>query len=289
MRFELNKKQKSEESSGKRYKLELSAIGWVASIAVLLIGVTWVFIFGVLVGRGYRPEQTVPELARIMPSENRTNATSANNEVLKAEELQFYDSLKEGSPRQQAASDLKPAESMQEKAAAQAKTQQQAQAAPKQTQTAPKPAEPAKTTAAQTAPKQQTAAAAPKKNDLLNPPEPAPTNEPAHTTAQAKTPQQTTAAKTDTMEGAGQDNDQQVYDYVYQIAAFADANAAETFRTKVAGLGFKSYVMPSKGENKTWHRVLVQFRGRPEDTRELKSKLAGIGVERTILRQKKPI
>ncbi|QJT07527.1 SPOR domain-containing protein [Oceanidesulfovibrio marinus] len=283
MQFELNKKQKSEGSGGKRYKLELSTIGWVASIAVLLIGVTWVFIFGVLVGRGYRPEQTVPELARIMPSENRTNATSANNEVLKAEELQFYDSLKEGAPKQ-AANDLKPAAEAKEQTAAQAKPQQQAQAAPKQAQAT----KAATTTPAQTAAKQQTAAAAPKKNDLLTPPEPAPTNEPAHAAAQAKKPQ-ATAAKANTMEGAGQEGDQQVYDYVYQIAAFADSKAAESFRTKVAGLGFKSYVMPSKGENKTWHRVLVQFRGRPEDTRELKAKLAGIGVDRTILRQKKPI
>lgn len=284
MRFELGKKQKAE-GSGRRYKLELSMIGWIATVAVLLIGVTWVFIFGVLVGRGYRPEQTVPELSRIMPSDKKEQAAGTDNEVLKAEELQFYDSLKEDSP----------AGKQVDKNELASRTPVKTPEKPAQNQTSQKQAQQKQTAEAkkvekqpeQTAPK-QTAAAPAKKSDLLDPPEPAPTNEPVKTAAaQPKT--ETSAAATATADKASEDDDQQVYDYVYQVAAFADPKSAETFRGQVVGLGFESHVQESQGEGKTWHRVMVHFQGRPEETRQLKARLAEIGVERTILRQKKPM
>ncbi|MFW5733536.1 MAG: SPOR domain-containing protein [Oceanidesulfovibrio sp.] len=280
MRFELGKKQQKAEGSAKRYKLELSMIGWVATITVLLIGVTWVFIFGVLVGRGYRPEQTVPELARIMPSDNRTNATAgAENEVLKAEELQFYDLLKEDAPAAvkddpEALASRAPVKTPEKKAA-------QQQQAPQQQSAEAKKAE-AKTVAPEPQPKKKAAASPEKSADLLVPPEPAPTEEPATRpkTQQAAAPQKS--------EAADESDAQQVYDYVYQAAAFADPKSAETFRGQVSGLGFESHVEKSQGEGKTWHRVMVHFQGRPEDTRQLKARLAEIGVERIILRQKQP-
>lgn len=283
MRFELGKKQKAEDS-GKRYKLELSMIGWVATVAVLLIGVTWVFIFGVLVGRGYRPEQNVPELARIMPSDKKDQAAAgSNNDVLKAEELQFYDSLKEDAPTATENGKTEPASrtpvKTPEKAASQQAGQQQAaqKKAPQEKPAASQQAAEAK--APPQAAQKQTAAASATKSDLLDPPEPAPTSEPA----KAATPQPGTAADD------ADDGDQQVYDYIYQVAAFADPKSAEKFRGQLSGLGLKSSLQESAGESKTWHRVMVHFQGRPEDTRQLRTRLAEIGVDRIILRQKKPI
>ncbi len=62
---------------------------------VAVLGISWVFILGILVGRGYRPEEAVPELAQIMPS-TETPATLESSQpptVLKPEELQFMEDL----------------------------------------------------------------------------------------------------------------------------------------------------------------------------------------------------
>ncbi|MEW5775166.1 MAG: SPOR domain-containing protein, partial [Thermodesulfobacteriota bacterium] len=81
----------------------------------------------------------------------------------------------------------------------------------------------------------------------------------------------------------------QVYRYVYQVAAFPDPVSAQEYRTKLAGLGLASSLEKTvDASGRAWHRVLVNFTGAPEDTRGLKDKLAGLGVSRVILRDKKP-
>lgn len=123
-------KKKNTSAEGKRkltFSLSLSACIGIAVTTVM--GFVWVFIFGLLVGRGYQPEEAVPELKHIMPSsapsahstpakqtdaqnkksaesapsakrpraKNRPEATTERQEqVLKAEELNFYDRLKKG-------------------------------------------------------------------------------------------------------------------------------------------------------------------------------------------------
>ena len=128
-------KKKNTSAEGKRkltFSLSLSACIGIAVTTVM--GFVWVFIFGLLVGRGYQPEEAVPELKHIMPSsapsahstpakqtdaQNKKSAESApstkrpraqndaaknrpeaaterQEQVLKAEELNFYDRLKKG-------------------------------------------------------------------------------------------------------------------------------------------------------------------------------------------------
>ena len=85
------------------------------------------------------------------------------------------------------------------------------------------------------------------------------------------------------------DSSGKVYRYVYQVAAFPDQFAAQEFRTKLAGLGLGSGLeQTTDGKGRTWHRVLVNFTGTPEDTRGLKDKLASLGVAKPIMRDKKP-
>jgi cell division protein FtsN len=81
----------------------------------------------------------------------------------------------------------------------------------------------------------------------------------------------------------------QVFRYVYQVAAFPDPTSAQEFRTRLAGIGLASSLEKTvDSAGRTWHRVLVRFTGAPGDTQTLKDKLAGIGVSRVILRDKKP-
>jgi cell division septation protein DedD len=57
----------------------------------------WAFILGILVGKGYRPENAIPEIAQIMPEKQQVEPKQPR--VLKAEELDYYDRLKKSKPQ----------------------------------------------------------------------------------------------------------------------------------------------------------------------------------------------
>ena len=223
----------SKES--RRFSISLSPAGLAGLIGLLLVGLVWVFIVGVLVGRGYKPEQAVPELARIMPgAEGGANATAQGDApgkgVLRAEDLQFYDDLSKK---------------------------------PSAAKTAPAPQ-----TAAKTAP-------APKAS-------PVPTATPTSKPAPAATPAPRPAA-----DDAGADGERTVYDYRYQVASVRDEASARAFQTRLSGLGLDSSLERAEVGGQTWLRVLVHFTGRPVQTRDLKAKLATLGVDKPIMRDKK--
>jgi len=92
----LSKFKVSRENDGPRkFSFELTMSGIISLIVVAVLGVTWVFILGVLVGRGYKPENAVPELAQMMPT-TESSAPAESGEaptVLKAEDLQFMENL----------------------------------------------------------------------------------------------------------------------------------------------------------------------------------------------------
>lgn len=96
-----NKKNEApKDGEPRRFCFSLSTTGIVSLGVVVIFGVIWVFILGVLVGRGYKPERDVPELEKIMPrAEAPAEATKKG--VLKPEELEFFDKLKQ-SPSDQA-------------------------------------------------------------------------------------------------------------------------------------------------------------------------------------------
>ncbi|AGW14072.1 SPOR domain-containing protein [Megalodesulfovibrio gigas] len=284
MKFDLKKNAASAPGGGrpvppppggKRYALEFSRTGLIGFVAVTLLGLVWVFIFGVLVGRGYRPETAVPELARIMPAEQNASKVLADQGVLPPEELEFYDALKKGSnvsphlPSEQVAGgaanggtadgmhpsfedeDLPPAEVVQNLAKASTVNPASAPAASAKHQPAPQQP-PAKPTPPKPAPSAPPAAQPPLSDDETGPPG-------------------------------------QRYAYVYQAAAFSEAAKADAFKSKMHGLNLKASVQKVEDNGKTWHRVMVHFEGSPEDTRALKEKLRQAGIEKALLRSKKPI
>ena len=247
---------KSARPSGRVYTFSLTLPKLTFSLLFGALTLTWVFIFGVMLGRGHKPEDQVPKLARIMPSalssRNSTMAPPPPSEVLRPDELKYQDSLK---GRTVASALPKTAEP------------------PK-----PKPAEPPKPKKPETKP------AAPSGKE--QPAKPAakelPKAQASSAKPDAKSADKLAAAKAESAT-AGR------FDYVYQVAAFKDAGPAEAMRGKLQTAGLKPRVEKSQEGATTWYRIMVPFRGKPEDTRSLRATLAQQGIPRVILQSKKPL
>ncbi|MBG0775547.1 MAG: SPOR domain-containing protein [Desulfovibrionaceae bacterium] len=232
-------KNAAAKDGKRKFTFHFSLTGLICAATVLLLGMVWVFIFGVLVGRGYQPESSVPQLARIMPTapaaRNETTAEAAPAPVLKAEELQFSERLK-----------------------AKAEAAEPPRAAEKSAAAKTAPAKPAPRTAdaAKTAPVEPAAKA-------------------------TASPRAEEAARELPMAGA--------FVYVYQCAAFRELSMARSLESRIDAKGYNAGVESSDVKGTTWHRVLVHFTGRPEDTAGLKQALRSLGVKKPIMRSKKPI
>lgn len=212
----------------KKITITLSLPKALFSVCFSLFILIWVFIFGVMLGRGHNPEEVVPNLAKVMPSpavSAPAPATDPMNEVLHPKDLKYHDTLK---------------------------TAERPRPAPQPTPPAPEPPAPAK-------PQKPTTPAA------------KPQPEPAKPAAPAL-----------------RDEDQAVYNYLYQVAAFTNSAAAQTMQKKLQGSGLSTRIAESKSGRTTWYRIMVSFKGKPEDTRALRTKLASHGISDIILRGKSP-
>ncbi len=84
-------------ASGKTYDFSLSLPGMISAVGAGVLALTFFFVMGILIGRGYRPEADVPQLKEIMPTKEhgQTAAEQAKPEILKAEELDYPSRLKQ--------------------------------------------------------------------------------------------------------------------------------------------------------------------------------------------------
>lgn len=111
--------RKSEPITKRSYTLRLTASSIMTAIIVLVIGIGWSFVLGVMVGRGYNPEKKIPQLASFLPKEDDTaQATTSRvgddqpvDRIMRPEDLSYAASLK-GKPGQGklAVTPAKPAE-----------------------------------------------------------------------------------------------------------------------------------------------------------------------------------
>ena len=87
----------ADRMAGRSFTIRLSLSGLITAGIIALIGLGWIFAFGVIIGRGYDPAQKIPELARLMPAQPAGNATEGaeNAAILKPEELTFMQDLKQ--------------------------------------------------------------------------------------------------------------------------------------------------------------------------------------------------
>lgn len=276
MKFEI---EKDDYKNGKprRYRLELSLTGLFGLGTILLLGLVWVFIFGVLVGRGYQPEEAVPELAKIMPEPERKKEA---NDVIRPEELTFLDKLREDPVQEVPAATSAPSVTKSAPLAESEKKKNNFQEVAAAAQQSAPPV-----SVLEAAPQPEDAAAGGSDNDKGHR-SPASASEPAKAQIKDSPPADTTSERLPESE---EDNDQTRYDYVYQIASLKDPEAALRFRDKVRALGLQSEVKVIRGENSYWHRVEVLFQGRPMDTRKMKAVLKSLGVDKPLLKSKKPV
>ncbi len=280
MKFDIKNENLHGENTAKRYRIELTMTGLVGAGTVLALGLVWVFIFGVLVGRGYQPDTVIPEVAKVLPGETETAAgTPTGEKVIEPEDLAFYDRLKQSSTPQERSMVARP---VAEKPAGNVVTA----AITPQTTRGP---EASKAVPAQVEevvleqPAVQMAAATPPALPAAAPAATKPTEIPTST-------QQTAASVPNSQDLSGEDvSDQTRYDYVYQVASLSEPQAALRFRDQIRGLGLGAEVRVTRGSDKVWHRVVVLFQGRPIDTREMKAKLQAIGVDKPLLRSKTPV
>ncbi|HMM40247.1 MAG TPA: SPOR domain-containing protein, partial [Desulfovibrio sp.] len=87
------KKVPARKGEPKTYSYTFALPQLVGLGAGLAVALTVFFVLGILIGRGYRPEAEVPELARIMPVPVPANATAPEPQVLKPEELHYMEQL----------------------------------------------------------------------------------------------------------------------------------------------------------------------------------------------------
>ena len=80
----------------------------------------------------------------------------------------------------------------------------------------------------------------------------------------------------------------ELFDYVYQAASFKQADPAAAFAKKLTSGGIKARVNVFTSGNTKWHRVLVDFRGSPEDTDTLRKDLERFKITKILLVSKKP-
>jgi cell division protein FtsN len=228
-------KEKEAGATGKRkITITASPAACTGLAVVSLLCFVWVFVFGLIVGRGYQPEEAVPELKQFMPTARQNGSvqpsaagqqdTPVAQQVIKAEELGFFEQLKK---------DPAPAARPVKQAA---------------------PARPA------------TPPAKPVVKPAVEPAKPA---------------VQATAVETASDSGKGE-----VFNYVYQVAASQDLDAAVRLKARIEASGLKSRIESARSNGATWHRVQVLFRGTPEDTRDLKSTLQSMGISKPMLKEK---
>jgi cell division protein FtsN len=240
--------RRPEHGESRKIRFELSPFALVALGVVLLLGLVWVFILGVLLGRGYHPESAVPEIARMMPS-GQAEIQGEADPVLKPEELGYMDEV--AKPDQGSAPESTP-QPAREPAQADAK----------------KPDGPAPEAAAN----RQQEVPPRERLDILGPGAD-PASPPAEDSGQRDAPATV---------------DQQTYLYVYQVASFRDRKAADALQDRIRALDYQAGLEEATVNGTTWYRVIVYFRGRPVDTRRLKADLEKAGIDRVLMRTKKP-
>lgn len=91
-------------SSGRKFSFEFTFTGLFALSSLFLVVLVWVFVLGILVGRGYHPERFVPQLDKVLPEKGQPQA---ENEVLRSEELGFFKALRRDSDSEKPQDDEK--------------------------------------------------------------------------------------------------------------------------------------------------------------------------------------
>lgn len=232
----------------------LSPAQLLSSIAGFGIVLVWVFILGVILGKGYAPEAHIPELERLMPKNEQADTPRV---ITPDHPIQNVDNIDED----ESTSAVIPPEDMAYRQSLKGTAQQPSTSSRTQT-TAPQQRQ------NQTAQSTQQPAAQQR-------------NSPTQPAAQ----QQASAGQ----QTATQTADTRLYDYVYQVAAYKDQASCDALVQKLKQNGFKASTEKSESNGSTWYKTLIHFRGTPDDVDKLREGLAVHKLDRLIMRSKTPV
>ncbi len=248
------------------YTINVTLPSLISAGIVAIIGFGWVFVLGVIVGRGYNPEERLG-IDRIMPKPavNASQPTPMPGGVFKPEELQFMDSLR-----------AKPAPISGNAGVSVNATEIVAKGGRKDQKPDPKP-DPKKDAKTDSKPDSRTAQKPDAKKDDKKAPATA-----ASAAAAPKNAKDAKAAETKPADG-------ERFDYVYQVAAYKTADPANALKAKLEASGIKVRLDSSVENGVSWYRLNALFRGTPEDTRQLRAALSKHGIDKVILRSKTPV
>jgi len=209
--------------SSKTYDFSFSLPGMISAVGAGVLALTFFFVMGILIGRGYRPEADMPPLNEIMPTKEHGQIAEeqVKPEILKAEELDYPERLK-----------------------ASAENRMDKMTADKNPATKPEP----KT---QAVAKPDTG---PEKPEVFAP-----------TLAKPGEP---------------------VYDYIYQVASFRQAEMAEALSAKLVAAGLRTQIKTGEAKGASWHRVQVLHHGTPASTAGMKAVLTKQGIGKPLLKKK---
>ena len=272
--LERMKAEKNHQEGPRKFVKEFTVSSLVSFGVVAALGIIWVFILGVLVGRGYKPENAVPQVAQIMPS-SQPQAQQADNkeppQVLKPEELGFMDSLQGRKPPETVTVDStkKPQDAAAPAAAAVAPSAPAAQAGAPGAAPAAAPVSSTLEKTPAPLPKGKVATA-PAQPDKKTAPAPTPKDE-----KHAAAPKDDKQAKKD---GSGKVR------CIYQLAALEKKDQAQEEADRYSKKGLKATVQEGKSGGKTVWRVVTTLQGSES---EIKSSLEKAGAKKPILREKK--
>ena len=256
----------------RKFSFEFTGPGLISVVVVGVLGIVWVFILGVLVGRGYKPENAVPQVAQIMPApapnqqENREPPT-----VLKPEDLQFQDTLQGRKPQETVTVDSakKPADA-------------QGPAATLQGGSAPAASLAVGGAALPTTSLEKTPAPLPKGQVATSPAQP-----------DRKTPKADPAKPADPKDAKDSKDAKSTKDTKspkiqarYQIAALDKKSQAQAEVDRLGKKGIKASIEEATVDGKSLYRVVAQVKGTEA---EIKQALEKAGVKKPILRDKKSL
>ncbi|GAB6036297.1 SPOR domain-containing protein [Fundidesulfovibrio butyratiphilus] len=275
------------------FTFQLSGAGLASVVVVAALCLVWVFILGVLVGRGYKPETAVPELAQMMPSAPAP-ATPEQKEpptVLKPEELQFMESLQGKKPTETVTVDSskKPGDKT---GADQAPAQTPAASPPTSSlekTPAPLPKGQVATSSAQ--PDRKTVSSRESRRDK---PAPAPASskdkdkksKDAKKSGNTKDKDKKDKDKSAKSKDKGKEKSSKRYKVTYQVSSVEDRKQAEREADRLTKMGLSSHVEEAKVGGKTVYRVFLRTKGTESD---IKSTLDQAGTKKPIQREKKAL
>jgi len=242
----------------KKYSFELTGHGLVSLLVLGVFGIAWIFFLGVLLGRGNKPENAVPQLAKIMPTPSAADQGSATPPtVLKPEELQFQDTLQGRTPPETAVANATP------KTGGAQTPQNPAQQGP-----APRVAQ---------TPRGQVATAKAEPDKKVAKPQPE---------KKSAAPGAQNSRKNSGNSGNAPASKKPVETRTYQVAALDTEVLARAEAEKMRKKGLVSTVEKAGIGGKSVYRVLIRVKGTPA---EIKQALEKSGTKKPILRDKKSL